>query len=171
MKYASAQLAAAALLTAASLLSTSCGGSGGSSPTDPGVTSSLAAIEFQSFDLINQDRKDNGVGPQLAYDSQLTDIARAYSEKMRDEGFFSHIDPQGHDVAYRLQTGGVTYTVAAENLAEVTHTNDPATYANQQFLTSQPHRDNILNPQMRRAGVGVAFDGTTYWITQLFIAP
>jgi uncharacterized protein YkwD len=171
MNQASARLAAAALLAAASLLAISCGGSGGGSPTDPGGSPSLTAIEYQSFDLINQDRRDNGVSPQLTFDSQLADVARAYSERMRDEGFFSHIDPQGHDVAYRLQTGGVTYTVAAENLAEVTHTNDPAAYSNQQFLTSQPHRGNILNPRMRRAGVGVAFDGTTYWITQLFIAP
>ncbi len=171
MKHASARLAAAGLLAAASLLATSCGGSGGGSPTDPGGNPSLTAVEYQSFDLINQDRTDNGVSPQLTFDPQLADIARAYSEQMRDQGFFSHIDPQGHDVAYRLATGGVVYTVAAENLAEVTHTNDPALFANQRFLNSQPHRGNILNPRMRRAGVGVAYDGTTYWITQLFISP
>ncbi len=168
MGSASTRLAAVALLAAASLLSTSCGGSGGS-PTDPSVSTSLTAIEYQSFDLLNEDRKDNGVKPQLIYDSELSDIARAYSEKMKTEGFFSHIDPEGHDIAYRLAVNSVVYTVAAENLAEVTHTSDPASYANTRFLNSQPHRSNILNPRMTRAGVGAAFDGSTYWITQIFI--
>ncbi len=162
---------AAASLVAVALLAISCGGGSGASPTDPGVNPSLAAIEFLSFDLINQDRKANGVEPQLTFDSRLADIARAYSQQMREQGFFSHVDPEGHDVGYRLTTGGVTYTAADENLALVTHTSDPAGYANERFMGNPPHRANILDPRMRRAGVGVAFDGTSYWITQVFVQP
>lgn len=171
MRPTRARLSASALLALAALLSASCGGGSGGSPTDPGVNPSLAAIEFLSFDLINEDRKANGVEPQLTFDSRLSDIARAYSEQMKDQGFFSHVDPQGHDVAYRLTAGGVVYTAADENLAQVTHTSDPARFANERFMGNPPHRANILDPRMRRAGVGVAFDGTTYWITQLFVAP
>ncbi len=171
MRLTPARFVAAALLAGASVLAASCGGGSGGSPTDPSANLSLTAVEYLSFDLINEDRQVNGVDPQLTFDPQLADIARAYSEEMRDQGFFSHVDPAGHDVAFRLQTGGVSYGVAAENLAQVIHSSDPARYANERFLGNPPHRANILDPRMSRAGVGVAFDGTTYWITQLFTGP
>jgi uncharacterized protein YkwD len=144
------------------------GGSGGGSPTDPAVVHETE-IEFLSFDLVNQARHDAGVEPQLVYDSALSDVARSYSEEMRDRGFFAHVDPDGHDAGFRLQQAGVTYSVAGENLAMVTNATDPAGFAHQEFMNNPPHRANILDPRYTHGGVGVARRGSTYWITQLFV--
>jgi len=144
-----------------------CGGSGGS-PTDPGGAS-VAQVEAQSFALVNQARQAEGVQPQLVHDARLDEVARAYSEAMRDRGFFSHIDPEGHDFVFRLQQGGIGFRAAGENLARVMNASDPAAFAHQLFLENPEHRGNILDPRLTDAGVGVAREGRTYWITQLYI--
>jgi uncharacterized protein YkwD len=104
-----------ALAAIAGLLA-ACGGSGGS-PTDPGGGSDAQA-ESRSFELLNQARRDQGVQPELAFDPQLAEVARAYSRAMRDRGFFSHIDPEGHDFVFRLQQGGVASPSGGEGRGE-----------------------------------------------------
>jgi uncharacterized protein YkwD len=157
----------AMVLAAAAALLAACGGSGGS-PTDPGGAS-VAQVEAQSFALVNQARQAEGVQPQLVHDPRLDDVARAYSEAMRDRGFFSHIDPEGHDFVFRLQQGGIGFRAAGENLARVMNASDPAAFAHQLFLENPEHRGNILDPRLTHGGVGVAREGRTYWITQLYI--
>jgi uncharacterized protein YkwD len=164
-----ARLTAACGLVFLALPWLACGGSGGgSSPTDPGVVHE-AEIEFLSFDLVNQARRDQGIEPPLIFDSGLSDVARSYSEAMRDRGFFAHVDPDGHDVGYRLHQAGVIYSVVGENLARVDDSGDPARFAHNGFLNNPPHRANMLDPRFTRAGVGVARRGGTYWITQLYV--
>jgi uncharacterized protein YkwD len=160
--------AACGMLLALSVPWLGCGGSGGGSPTDPGVTHETE-IEFLSFSLINQARRDQGIDPPLIFDARLSDIARTYSEAMRDQGFFAHVDPAGHDAGYRLQQAGVIYSVVGENLARVDNSGDPAAFAHNGFLNNPPHRANMLDPRFTRAGVGVARRGGTYWITQLYV--
>jgi uncharacterized protein YkwD len=36
-------------------------------------------------------------------------------------------------------------------------------------MASPPHRANILGERFTNVGVGVATDGESYWITQIFI--
>lgn len=155
-----------ALAAIAGLLA-ACGGSGGG-PTDPGGGSE-AQVESRSFELLNQARRDQGVQPDLAFDPQIAEVARAYSRAMRDRGFFSHIDPEGHDFVFRLRQAGVAFTTAGENLAMVTVAGDPAGFAHDRFLANPDHRANILDARLTHAGVGVARQGSTYWITQLFV--
>lgn len=145
-----------------------CGGSdGGSSPTDPGFAPP-AQVEAQSFQLVNRARADEGL-PPLAQDPRLGEIARTYSAAMRDRDFFSHVDPEGNDFVDRLRQGGVVFTAAGENLALVTNSGDPAGFAHEGFLRNPEHRRNILDGNLTHAGVGVAREGGTYWITQLFV--
>lgn len=145
-----------------------CGGSGGSSPTDPGVGRETE-IEFLSLDLVNQARRDEGAGPELVFDSRLAEIARAHSVAMRDQGFFAHVDPAGHDFAFRLRQGGVVFTVAGENLAQVANSANPAAVAHRGFLSNPAHRTNVLDSRFTHGGVGVAHRAGTYWVTQVFV--
>lgn len=149
----------------------SCGGSA-SSPTDPGDAGAPAVdeaeVEYFSFELVNEARADEGVG-ELAYDATLSEIARAYSRRMRDEGFFAHVDPQGEDFSDRLHAASVFVTVAGENLAVVEGSSSPASTAHRAFLGNPGHRDNLLDRRFTHAGIGVARRGDTYWITQLFV--
>lgn len=159
-----------ALLILLVLPALACGGGSGSSPTDSdGWTESQ--VESASFRLVNDARADERVEPPLAYDANLAAIARAHSEAMRDQGFFAHTNSAGQGFGDRLRAGGVSFTAAAENLARVENVSDPATFAHQRFLGNPPHRHNILDPRYTRIGVGVARQGDTWWITQLYIRP
>lgn len=156
------------LLSAAAAIACSGGGSG-SSPTSPQVLD-VATVESQSFELINSARGESGVG-QLAYDAELARIAREHSERMRDQGFFSHKDPGGDGLRSRLRAHGVAFSAAGENLALVNDTGNPAGLAHQQLLASPEHRDVMLAGRFVRGGVGVAQAGSSYWITQIFLKP
>lgn len=159
---------AVAALTALLVVTIACGGGSGSSPTGAGGWT-VSQVEAISFRLVNDARTNEGVQPQLINDPTVAAIARAHSEAMRDQGFFSHTNPSGQDFFDRLRAGGVTFTAAAENLARVENVPDPAGFAHQQFLGNPTHRQNILDPRYTHLGVGVARQGDTWWITQLYI--
>lgn len=146
-----------------------CSGGGSDSPTSPQILDATS-VASQSFELINQARSSEGVG-LVAFDSELSRIAREHSEKMRDRGFFSHQDPEGNGLRSRLKAHGVSFSAAGENLALVSDTGNPAGLAHQQLLASSEHRDVMLAKRFARAGVGVARSGGSYWITQVYLKP
>lgn len=155
-------------LSAVALLVTACGGSS-SGPTSP--SSSLAEVESLSFQLVNQERSSNQVEPMLRAESALDRVAREYSEAMRDQGFFSHVAPDGTTLADRLAAAGISFSYAGENLARVSNAANPATYAHQLLMQNPQHRGNILSSNFIELGVGVAAEGDTIWLTQVFVHP
>ncbi len=146
-----------------------CGDSS-SGPTDPAVITSTE-VESQSFELANGARREQGVQPQLGLDGTVGGVARSHSEAMRDEGFFGHVDRNGDNVGDRLRRAGVSFSRAAENIVRLSDSSNPAVEAHATMMASRSHRDNILDPSFRLAGVGVAQRGDTCWITQIFIKP
>jgi uncharacterized protein YkwD len=111
------------------------------------------------------------VAPQLIVDAALGDIARTHSIAMRDLGFFGHQGPDGRSLRRRLEEAGIDFSRAAENLAQVTNSADPATFAHELLMDSERHRANILDPRFRYVRVGVARSQDTFWITEIFIQP
>jgi len=102
------------------------------------------------FDLLNRARVDAGLAP-LAWSSALSEVAAGHAREMYVEGYFSHHSPKTGTVGDRLETAGITYSRAGENLAlaaTVTRVHDG-------LLGSPPHRENILRPEFRRVGVAV----------------
>jgi uncharacterized protein YkwD len=160
----------ASIALAAGLLLVACsGGGGGAAPTAPTVAPNVPQVEFDSFELVNGARAENDVDPQLDLRERIAEVARQHSEQMRAQGFFAHKDPQGRTVRDRLTEAGIPYSVAAENLARVTNHPNPAGWAHEQLMASEQHRPNILSPEFSLIGVGVAREGESYWITQVFI--
>ncbi len=154
-------------LAAAGLLCLACSGGGPDSPTVPNGTS-LAELEFLSFNLVNSARRDNSVEPMLDLDELIASVARAHSESMRDEGFFGHRSSHG-GLKDRLRGAGVSFTRAGETLALVEGVPDPAGFAHSLFLASEEHRSIMLDDRYRLAGVGVASDGKGSAFTQIYI--
>lgn len=151
-----------------------CGGGGGGeggSPTSPLVALTESDVEFQSFDLANQARQQNQIDQLLSLEDRLSEVARLHSEAMRDKGFFSHNDPNGGNLRSRLQSAGVSFSSAGENLAQVENAGNPASFAHSQLMNSDSHRSNILNESFAVMGVGVARQGNAFWITQIFVTP
>jgi len=142
-----------------------CSGGGlGLGPTTPNVR--VEAVEVASFALVNLER---GKTRELARNNLVAQLAREYSEKMRDEGFFSHSGPDRVTLRQRLQAAGVDFSGAAENLAKVTNSADPAAYAHTLLLQQPEHRENMLNNKYKLLGVGAAKQGETIWITQIYV--
>lgn len=156
-----------ALLLTANLFAVACSESSGS-PTGPGGGMNLDQVETSSMALVNGERGGADLG-QLWFDPVLCEIARRHSQRMRNEGFVSHFDANGTAVDGRLRAAGVSFTMASENIAVVGDTQEPARQAHHGFMASPPHRANILGDRFTNVGVGVATDGETYWITQIFI--
>ena len=153
-------------LAAAALLCASCGGSADGPTTITGT--SAAEVEFLSFELVNSARRDNGVEPQLVLEELISAVARAHSEAMRDQGFFGHNGPDG-TLEDRLRRAGLAFSRASENVAQNSSAADPAGMAHSGFMASDGHRAAILDPRFRLVGVGVASNGDSYWLTQIFI--
>ncbi len=137
------------------------------SPSEPLLQ--VADIEYQSFQLINGSRRDASVEPQLALPELLSQVAREHSERMRNQGFFDHVDPSGADVRSRLRSAGISFTAVGENLARVHSSPDPATQLHQDLMASPTHRANILSDRFEVTGVGVARSADSYWLTQIFV--
>ncbi len=141
----------------------------GSSPTAPHEPTP-SEVEARSLELVNDARAAAGV-PPMSLSEAVAAVARAHSVRMRDEGFFGHMGSDHLGLTARLQAAGIAFHGAAENLARTTGIADPAGFAHTELMASEEHREHILGPDYRLAGVGVARAGDTFWLTQIFIQP
>ena len=121
-------------------------------------------LEAQMLELVNAERRSAGLKP-LKPDPQMTQVARAHSRDMFARGYFSHVSPEGDDLADRMREARVGYLAAGENLALA-----PTLFSAHSGLMQSPgHRANILRPQFGRLGIGI-LDGGVHglMVTQAF---
>ena len=127
-------------------------------------------IEKRAFEQTNLARIKNGL-PPLAWDGEVCRMARAHSENMSRQGFFSHATPEGLRLRDRARLVGIIhYSVLGENIAYNQGYEDPGAFAVERWLLSPKHRANILSTEFRAMAIGsfVAPDGSVY-LTQTFI--
>jgi uncharacterized protein YkwD len=121
-------------------------------PTLQNVTEVGAA----TFCLVNQARVAAGL-PALKLDGTLLAAAVQHSLDMAVNDYFSHTTPSGETLLERLQ--GVGYpqnaTLMGENIAWGTLTLSTPASIVAGWLSSAPHRANILNPAFRGTGIAV----------------
>lgn len=128
-----------------------------------------ATIEQRIFDGINFQRVAVGLAA-LDWDPVLCRTAREHSRRMLDAHFFGHQDPTYGDLAARLITAGVAWSRCAENVFRENGYTDPAAIAVVEWMYSSGHRNNLLTPEFRLTGVGVAVDQEgTFTATQQFV--
>lgn len=131
-------------------------------------TQSQQSIDYQSeqtmFELVNAERVQNGTKP-LVWDESLAQVGRGHSKDMFARGYFSHYSPEGKDVGDRLDTAGIAYSIAGENLAFA----PSVTRAHEGLINSPGHKRNILDPAFTKVGIGT-IDGGVYgkMFTQVF---
>ena len=112
--------------------------------------------------LVNLERAKVGAAPlRLADDLQFAADIRA-QEIVK---LFSHTRPDGSDCFTAMENRGRT---CGENIA-AGHSSAAETV--EQWMNSDGHRENILNPNFRELGVGYAYEEYStyhhYWV-QLF---
>jgi uncharacterized protein YkwD len=141
-----------------------------SSPASRTARVNATSDERRAFDLINAERRARGES-SLAWDAELTRMARLHSENMARQNFFDHTNPQGENMTMRARACGVCgWSAIAENIAYNSGYDDPAAFAVERWLASPKHRANMLRDGFTHSGVGVAraADGRVFF-TQVFV--
>ena len=129
----------------------------------PLVNNTVKSFEEQVIDLVNRERKANGVSA-LKANWELSRVARIKSQDMYDRKYFSHTSPTYGSPFDMMKNFGISYRYAGENIAKGQKT--PQAVMNS-WMNSSGHRANILSASFKEIGVGYASDGN-HW-TQMFI--
>ncbi|MFD2802751.1 CAP domain-containing protein [Prauserella oleivorans] len=106
---------------------------------------------------MNRERASAGCAP-VRVDSNLTSAAQAHSDDMATHNRLSHESSDGTSFDERVESYGYP-DPAAENVAMGLSSADAVL---QNWMTSETHRDNILDCDVTAIGVGVNSDGW-YW--------
>jgi uncharacterized YkwD family protein len=130
-------------------------------PTIPQGSDNLA-FEKRVVELVNEQRALNGLAP-LTLSSKLSDVARAKSQDMHDNRYFSHTSPTYGSPFDMMKAFGISYRTAGENIAMGYSSPESVMDG---WMNSPGHRANILNASYTTIGVGYVADGN-YW-TQHF---
>lgn len=130
--------------------------------------SSLKSYEDEVVRLVNVERAKYGL-PALKSHWELARVARYKSQDMIDKNYFSHQSPTYGSPFNMMESFGLRFSSAGENIAYGQRTPQEVVNA---WMNSPGHRANILSKTYTHIGVGAAkkSNGTLYW-TQMFMKP
>ena len=123
---------------------------------------SVSALERQVVELVNEIRAEYGLSA-LALSETLSDGARLKSRDMRDNRYFDHNSPTYGTPFEMMQSLGITYSAAAENIAMGYATAEAVVNG---WMNSAGHRANILSSRYTHIGVGHVDGYWTQWFTR-----
>jgi uncharacterized protein YkwD len=125
----------------------------------PAPASSMAGY---AVNQINAARAAYGFGP-VVLDASISAVAYAHAYDQAANGYFSHYGLDGSTRESRLRAGGVSFGWSGENQCYLVGRSVQSTldWCHAQFM-AEPypghwnHIANVLNPNARRVGVGIA---------------
>lgn len=135
----------------------------------------LQNVKNQILSLINSERsKSEYKAAEIHSSEKLSHIAQAFANDMVARHFFNHVDPDGNTCRERAKRLKLSCPHAESILSGVL-TGDEAV---EEFMADPPKaqnssRANILNPEFRSLGVGVAqkASGTLVIVLEFSKAP
>jgi len=134
-------------------------------PVVPPAAPASSAAGY-AVNQINAARAAYGFGP-VVLDGAISAVAYAHAYDQAVNGYFSHTGLNGSTRDSRLQAGGISYGWSGENQCYLVGRSPEATldWCHAQFM-SEPypghwnHIANVLSPNARRVGVGIAQVGS-----------
>ncbi|MCR5146486.1 MAG: SH3 domain-containing protein [Clostridia bacterium] len=114
------------------------------------LATTLTTDEQETFNLINQQRANNGLSV-LKIDTELQRVARIKAQDMVNNNYFDHNSPTYGTPFNMMKNFGITYKTAGENIAG-NSSNSSAVTA---WMNSPGHRANILNSSYNYTGLAV----------------
>jgi uncharacterized protein YkwD len=119
--------------------------------------SSRQTVSRAMLCLINAERRAHGLR-DLRLDPRLSKAAQDHSRDMVRRRYFSHTTPEGISPAGRVRGTGYLRASRAwlvgENIAWGSHGRETAARVVRAWMHSPPHREEILRPSFRDAGIG-----------------
>ena len=136
----------------------------------PNYGGDTVSLERRVFDLVNQKRMQYGLQPVI-WSEEIARVARLHSGNMAKFHFFSHQGVDGKRVNDRAESMGLTkWRTLGENIAYNRGFGSPLESAVESWMNSPGHRENILNNQWQKTGVGIAvLPNGVYYFTQVFL--
>ena len=129
-------------------------------------TGNLTNLAAQMVQLVNSERQKNGLTP-LVVDTEVARVAGIKSQDIIDNNYFSHNSPTYGSPFEMLDSFGIKYLAAGENLAG----HQTVQSAHDALMNSAGHRQNILSNDYTHVGIGIRpSDRYGYVFTQLFIS-
>lgn len=133
--------------------------------TQTSSSAKVAQLRQQILDLVNAERASRGLNA-LRMNSLLEQSAQGHASDMRARNYFSHTNPEGLNSLDRIRATGyldqpcqcVWKYVTGENIAAGQQTPESVM---RDWMNSQGHRDNILNPAFVEMGIGIDGD---HWV-------
>ena len=114
------------------------------------TTSSMSNDEKEVFNLINQQRNNNGINSLKIYE-EVQRVAKIKAQDMVNNNYFSHESPTYGTPFNMLSNFKISYKTAGENIA-ANSSNSGAVTA---WMNSSGHKANILNSNFTHTGIGV----------------
>ena len=114
------------------------------------MTPAEQAAAAQLFQDANQDRAQQNL-PPLRNDPALAQASWDHAQRMVQSGALSHQLPGEPDLTVRVQQAGVHCSTVAENVAEA----PTASRINDEWMHSEAHRANLLDPRLNAVGIAV----------------
>jgi uncharacterized protein YkwD len=146
-------------------------------PLDP--RTQMTALETRIAALTEEQRfKLDPNARKLALDPELVRIARERASDMAAKNYLAHAAPNGDTSATLLMAEDAKFQgLLGENLAAQHYVRqsgvDVEIFARRfldEWMKSQPHRENLTFADYDRTGVGAAVNGDTIYVAQLFAA-
>ena len=144
-------------------------------PPDP--KTQMAALETRIAALIEEQRlKLDPDAKPLLFDPELAQVARLRASDMAEKNYLAHAAPNGDTSATLLMAQDAKWQgLLGENLAAQHYVPQSGVDVDQfaqrfldEWMKSQPHRENLAFKAYDRTGVGAAVNGDTVYVTQLF---
>lgn len=111
------------------------------------------SVEARVLAEVNAYRVRNDLAP-LRADRRLARAALAHARDMADNDFFAHEGSDRTDSGVRARRAGYDWRAVGENIAGGLPSPEDTVAG---WIASEGHRQNMLNPVFRDAGIGYVF--------------
>jgi len=121
--------------------------------------------ESMLLDAANHSRVTAGL-PPLQWDAGLAVAARQHAQRMAQENMISHQFPGELPLQQRAKQAGARFSLIAENVA----VGPTVLGLHRQWMSSPPHRANLLDREMNSVGIAVVHSGEELYSAEDFSA-
>ncbi len=129
---------------------------------------SLVEMEQQMVVGVNAERTKAGL-PTYELDQEIAEMALEHAQDMVVRGYFGHVTPEGISLRDRFAKWEINVSNVGEDIQRNTRpAQETVQFALNWFMSSRPHRANILHPRHNRIGVGIV-ESPPGWYTFVLV--
>jgi len=128
-------------------------------PAKQSDTAQVSNFAKQVAELVNKERAKAGLGP-VQLDGALSNVALAKATDMSNNNYFDHTSPTYGSPFDMMKKYGISFMTAGENIAMGQRSPEEVMT---QWMNSEGHRKNIMNPAFTKIGVGFT---NGYWVQE-----